>query len=82
MCTKILTVCQMPQGKKYAPGFNLKGDYLRKYGFEVGDMVRVEISQNQIIISKNNDTAVLQCMGMKNPALLRLIESLDLEQAA
>ena len=81
MCTKILTVCRMAQGKKYAPGLNLKGDYLMKYGFEVGDMVRVEISQNQIIISKNNDTAILQRMGMKNPALLTLIENLDLVAA-
>lgn len=81
MCTKILTVCNMPQGKKYAPGINIKGFYLQEYGFEVGDMVRVELSQNQIVISKNEHTELLQSMERKNPALSKLIKQLDLEIA-
>ena len=81
MTQRILTVCQMPQGKEYIPGINLKGKYLKKFGFEVGDMVKVELHKNKIVISKNKDMAVLQAMGVKNPALLSLVEKLGLEVA-
>jgi len=81
MTQRILTVCRMVQGKKYTPGINLKGEYLKKYGFEVGDMVRVELRENEIVISKNKNTEVLQAMGAENPALLSLVEKLGLEVA-
>lgn len=69
----------MAQGKKYAPAINLKGFYLKEYGFEVGDMVKVELSQNRIVISKNERTNTLQDMERKNPALIKLLERLDME---
>jgi len=81
MIEKILTVCQMTQGKKYAPGINLKGDYLKKFGFNVGDMVKVELHKNKIVISKNSATEVLTDMQSKNPALLALLNGLNLEVA-
>ena len=52
MLTKTLKVCDLPAGKKYAPGLNLKGDYLRAFGFEVGDIVSVELTAGKIVISK------------------------------
>lgn len=81
MSEKILTVCRMPQGAKYAPGINLKGDYLKKYGFEVGDLVKVELHKNKIVITKNSATEMLTDMQSKNPALLVLLDGLNLEVA-
>lgn len=81
MIDKILTVCRMAQGKRYTSGINLKGDYLQKYGFEVGDMVKVEVKQNQIVITKNKATQTLTEMGSKNPAIMTLIDGLNLEIA-
>jgi len=81
MIEKILTVCRMTQGKKYTPGINLKGEYLKKFGFQVGDMVKVEIRNNEIVISKNKATEILTDMQSKNPALLTLLNGLHLEVA-
>lgn len=81
MIDKILTVCRMAQGKRYTSGINLKGDYLQKYGFQVGDMVKVEVKQNQIVITKNKATQTLTEMGSKNPAIMTLIDGLNLEIA-
>lgn len=75
---KLLTVCNATQGKKYTSAINIKGEYLKKYGFELGDFVKVVVSKNKITIEKNVDTQLLKCMGQKNPALLTMIEGLSL----
>ncbi|HEY6913144.1 MAG TPA: hypothetical protein VI413_00595 [Paludibacter sp.] len=75
---KLLTVCRSTQGKKYTSAINIKGDYLKKYGFELGDFVKVTVCKNKITIEKNVDTGLLTCMGTKNPALLTMIEGLSL----
>jgi hypothetical protein len=49
---RILKVVNKPQGKKYTAGINLTGNYLNNFGFSCGDMVKVELSENKIIISK------------------------------
>ena len=75
---KLLTVCRAAQGNKYTSAINIKGDYLKKYGFELGDFVKVEITKNQIIIQKNVSTELLNAMGAKNPALFMMIEGLGM----
>lgn len=75
---KLLTVCRATQGTKYTSAINIKGEYLKKYGFELGDMVKVTVSKNKIVIEKNVDTELLTVMGSKNPALLTMIEGLSL----
>ena len=75
---KLLTVCRAAQGNKYTSAINIKGEYLKKYGFELGDFVKVEVSKNKIVIQKNGSTELLNAMGTKNPALLTLIENLEL----
>jgi len=75
---KLLTVCRSAQGNKYTNAINIKGEYLKKYGFELGDFVKVEVSKNKIVIQKNVSTELLNAMGTKNPALLTMIEGLGL----
>ncbi|MEI6752907.1 MAG: phage integrase SAM-like domain-containing protein [Paludibacter sp.] len=75
---KLLTVCRAAQGNKYTNAINIKGEYLKKYGFEQGDFVKVSVTKNKITIEKNVDTGLLTCMGTKNPALLQMIEGLSL----
>lgn len=75
---KLLTVCRAAQGKKYTNAINIKGEYLKKYGFEQGDFVKVEVTKNKIVIQKNVSTELLNAMGTKNPALLTMIEGLGL----
>jgi hypothetical protein len=53
---KLLKICNLPQGGGYVPGINLKGQYLKRFGFYPGEFVKVEVSENQIIISKNEAT--------------------------
>ena len=75
---KLLTVCRSAQGNKYTNAINIKGEYLKKYGFELGDFVKVEVSKNKIVIQKNVSTELLNAMGTKNPALFTMIEGLGL----
>lgn len=75
---KILKVCEVFQGKKHTNKINIAGDWLKKYGFQFGDLVRVEVKQNKIVISKNDKTDVLTAMNSRNPELYKMIEKLDL----
>ena len=75
---KLLTVCHSAQGNKYTNAINIKGEWLKKYGFDKGDFVKVSVTKNKITIEKNVDTGLLTCMGTKNPALLQMIEGLSL----
>ena len=75
---KILKVCQAPQGNRYTSKINIAGDWLKKYGFEMGDFVKVEVRKNEIVITKNQSTDVLTAFNVRNTELMRLIENLDL----
>jgi len=66
---------EIDKGNKYTSAINIKGEYLKKYGFELGDFVKVEVSK-KIVIQKNVSTELLNAMGTKNPALLTMIEVL------
>ena len=75
---KILTVTRSFTGKKNTNFIQIKGDWLKRYGFDLGDFVKVKITTNQIIIEKNVNTILLSRMGDKNPALLTMIENLGM----
>ena len=75
---KLLKVCQAPQGNKYTNKINISGEWLKKYGFDLGDFVKVEIKQNEIVITKNSSTEILTGFNVRNPQLMKLIENLDL----
>jgi hypothetical protein len=75
---KLLKICNLPQGKKYVPGINLKGRYLEENGFCVGDLVHVCITENQICITKTDVTNEISQMVKKNPTLFSLISEFDL----
>ena len=75
---KLLTVCRTAQGKNYTNVINIKGEYLKKYGFELGDFVKVTVLKNKIVIEKNVSTELLNAMGTKSPAILTMIEGLSL----
>ncbi|NOQ26941.1 MAG: type I addiction module toxin, SymE family [Bacteroidales bacterium] len=49
---KVLKIINAPSGKKYTNGLNIKGEWMNKFGFELGDMVNVEVSQNRILVEK------------------------------
>lgn len=49
---KVLKCVRLPQNGKGTIGFNLKGEYLKAFGFKLGDKVNVEISDNKIILTK------------------------------
>lgn len=52
---RVLQCVRLPQGKRGTIGFNLKGEYLKMFGFKQGDKVKVEISENRIVLSKMNN---------------------------
>jgi len=60
------------------PVLMLTGSDLLKNGFKVGDIVNVSFSDNEIVICKNEETAILQQMNEKNPMLSKFIEELNL----
>lgn len=41
-----------PKARRKHPMLRLKGHYLSKFGFHVGDTVEIHITQNQITIQK------------------------------
>jgi hypothetical protein len=75
---KLLKICNLPQGGRYVPGINLKGLYLKKFGFQTGDLVSVNVCENQIVITKTGSTNEVSEMVKKNPALADLIKEFDL----
>lgn len=76
---KVLQCVRLPQGGKGTIGFNLKGEYLKKFGFSLGDYVKVEVTDHKIVITKNEGTELLSKMKAKNLALLELIEKACLQ---
>lgn len=78
MLTKLLKVCGLPYNKTYIAGINLKGEYLTKHGFNIGDYVNVEITENKIVITKDTDTNVVSLFSRKNKIVDNLIETFDL----
>lgn len=75
---KYLKCVNAPYGNRYTVGINLKGDYLKEFNFFVGDCVKVELSENKIIITKSDATAQLTALQVQNPNLLHLIDKLGL----
>lgn len=47
-----MKICYLWQGKKQVPRINLAGEYLKNAGFEIGDQIKVEIKNKQLIITK------------------------------
>lgn len=78
MLIKLLKVCGLSYKKTYTAGINLKGEYLTKYGFNVGDYVNVEISENKIVITKDKETNVVSLFSRRNRTVDDLIETFDL----
>jgi antitoxin component of MazEF toxin-antitoxin module len=75
---KLLKVCNLPQGAGYVPGLNIKGEYMKKFGFFAGDFVKVDISDSKIIIEKTQAAMELANMVKKNPVLNNLVKEFDL----
>lgn len=48
----VLRVVNKPYKSTYTNGINIQGEYLKKYGFCLGDTVKVIVTDNQINISK------------------------------
>lgn len=56
MSFKNLKICYLWQGKKQVPKINISGDWLKNAGFEIGENVKVEIRNKQLIISNENQS--------------------------
>lgn len=54
---RVLQCVRLPQNGKGTIGFNLKGEYLKLFGFQLGDKVKVDISENKIVLSKVGDVS-------------------------
>lgn len=54
MFFKKLKICYLWQGKKQVPKINISGDWLKNAGFEIGENVKISISNNQIIITNDH----------------------------
>jgi len=48
----ILKVVNKPYKHTYTNGINIQGEYLKQYGFRLGNEVAVMVSQNRILIEK------------------------------
>ena len=64
---KLLTVCRAAQGNKYTNAINIKGEYLKKYGFEQGDFVKVSVTKNKITIEKKCGYRAFDLYGNEKP---------------
>ena len=49
---KKLKIVNKPYKDTYVIGLNIQGKYLGEFGFELGDMVEVAVSENRILIEK------------------------------
>lgn len=51
---KILKISYLFSNKKAVPKINISGQWLKTAGFEIGQSVKVEVSENKIIIKNAN----------------------------
>ena len=51
---KILKISYLFANKKPVPKINLSGQWLKNAGFEIGQNVKIEVSENQILIKNAN----------------------------
>lgn len=49
---KKLRIVNKPYQKTYTVGLNIQGKYLQEFGFILGDIVDVIVSENRILIEK------------------------------
>lgn len=76
---KIITVGKTAKPKNgYIESLTISGNYLKQHGFEIGDLVKLVVTKNEIRIIKNVNTSLLTQMGAKNPRLLEMIENIGL----
>lgn len=75
---KYLKCVMLRSGFSYTLGINIIGDYLKEFNFYAGDCVKVELSENRIIITKSKATAKITMLQAQNPNLLKLIDKLGL----
>ena len=54
MISKVLKISYLFANKKAVPKINISGDWLKNAGFEIGKSVKIEVSENQIIIKNAN----------------------------
>lgn len=60
------------------PILEIIGTELAKHGFNIGDFVNISLSDNEIIISKNEQTEKLQQMNSVNPSIEKLVKEFGL----
>jgi len=51
---KILKISYLFANKKAVPKINISGQWLKNAGFEIGQSVKIEVSENQILIKNAN----------------------------
>jgi len=50
---KTIKVTNQAQGNKYTNAISIKGEWLKEYGFQLGDYVTVYYTKNKITITNN-----------------------------
>lgn len=71
-----LTVVGQSQGDKFVPSVRVKGKYLKKLNFNIGDKINMICENDVIVLVK--DTTALEHLKTRNPNLIRLINAFDL----
>ncbi len=51
---KTRKIYYLHQGKGFVPYIKIAGQYLSRYGLEIGDKVEITLSQGEILIQKLN----------------------------
>ena len=50
---KTIKLTNQAQGNKYTNAISIKGEWLKEYGFQLGDYVTVYYTKNKITITNN-----------------------------
>ena len=73
---KLIKVQKAPSNGGYIEAVQISGKYLKKYGFTMGDFLKLTITENKIVIEKNASTNLLQMLGVKDAEMFAKIEAL------
>ena len=77
--TREIKIRNVPRKDTYVTGLQIAGNYVSNFDYKPGDLMSVHLNRDFILMVRKDKEEQVKRMIRKNPALLKLMNRLDLE---